>query len=72
MPILRDTSYVRDAIEQILGGFCDGTLRFNIDGAYFSLRDANFVEYGAANSPQFCADRLVAYVEELLKDHGHV
>ncbi len=72
MPVLRDASNVRNKIEGILSSFCDGTIGYDINGAKFSLRDANFVEHGASYSPQLCADRLVAYVMEILEDHGHV
>ena len=67
-------SDIRSDIEDIVGEYCDGTLGV-LDGVMaFSLDKAHFIEYyvdPSPSAPQQCADRLVAYVEELLKDHGH-
>ena len=75
MPVLRDVSYIRTNIETIVSEYCEFPVSFRASAS--PLNKAHFVEYflgwhGPRSAPQLCADRLVAYVEELLEDHGHV
>jgi hypothetical protein len=51
---------IQTQIEELIGEYCDGTLRTTEKGLEFSLEKAHFIEVfeNSAHNPQELADRL--------------